>query len=408
MKKKRDLEGNRLHHFELSDKNRAVRWSLVIILLVIAAVALTAGLKSALYTPAGWQTVRVNTTALNCGDEFVLQYELGAGETSATAEKKALEAAYGKIVENAWKLFFNEAGDTDLQGMHTLNLHPNEQITVDAGLYPALEQIVNSGNRALYLAPVYAEYNRVFYSESEAFAREFDPGQNEEQRAYVQLLANYANDPLAIELVLCGENQVVLQVSQEYLSFAKENELRHLVDFGWLRNAFIVDYIASELTKSGFTNGSISSVDGFARNMDQRGNPYSLNLFNRVSEGIDLAAVMDYTAPKSLVTLRNYPMYALEDWRYYSFSDGRIVTAMIDPVDGQSKSSLDNLVSYSPELSAGELALAVMPVYVADTFSEDALNALATQGIYSVWFQGTQVRYNQSDLKVTVNDPYHK
>lgn len=406
MKKKRDLEGNRLHHFELSDKNRTVRWVLVIILLIVAAVALTVGLLGVLQTPAGWQTVTVNSAALNCSADFVLQYEYGAGENSATAESKVLEQLYGKTVEDAWKLFFNEAGSTDLTGIHAVNQNPNEEVEVDRGLYLALEQVVTSGSRALYLAPVYAEYDRVFYSESEGFARDNDPGQNDDQREYVQTLADFARDPQSVQLVLSADNKVMLQVSQEYLTFAEENELKYLVDFGWLRNAFIADYIASALTDNGFTNGYIASEDGFTRNLDQRGNGYSLNLFNRRGDGIDLAAVMEYSSPKSLVFLRNYPMSSLDADRYYSFSDGRIVTMMVDPADGQSKTATDNLVSYSAELGCGQLALSVMPVYVADAFSEEALNALTEKGIYSIWFSGEHLIHNQEDLKVTVNDPY--
>ena len=407
MKKKRDFEGNRLHHFELSDKNRTVRWVLIVILLVIAALALTAGLTSALQTPAGWHTVEGNSVELNCGGDFVLRYEYGAGKDSATAESKALELLYGRTVEDAWNLFFNEAGSSDLAGIFAINQHPNEEITIDGGLYRALEQIVGSGSRALYLAPVYAEYDRVFYSESDGAAREFDPGQNAQQREYVQLLADYANDPQAIQIVLRADNKVMLQVSEEYLAFTEENEVQNLVDFGWLRNAFIADYIASKLTDNGFTNGYIASVDGFTRNLDSRENSYSLNVFNKNGESVELAAVMDYSSPKSLVFLRGYPMYDQEYLRYYVFADGRIVTAMIDPADGQSKAATDNLVAYSEDLGCGQLALSVMPVYVADTLAEEALNALAEQGIYSVWFRGKQLMHSQKDLKIAVNPPYY-
>ncbi len=405
MSKKRDLEGRRLHHFELSDKNRTVRWVLIIVLLVIAAVSLTVGLSSALQTPAGWQTVPVNVSELNCGDAFVLRYEYGAGEASPTAESKALEQLYGKTVVDAWKLFFNEAGASDLTGLYEINRHPNEEIAVDGGLYAALKQVVDSGSRALYMAPVYTEYDRVFYSENETIAKDCDPGQDDDQRAYVQILADFAQDPQAVQLVLRSDNKVMLQVSEEYLTFARENEVRCLVDFGWLRNAFVADYIASALTEKGFTNGYIASVDGFTRNLDRRENKYSLNLFNRIGSDIELAAVMDYTAPQSLVSLRSYPMSDLDSHRYYSFTDGRIVTSMIDPADGQSKTATDNLVSYSDALGCGQLALSVMPVYVADTFSEDALNALTEQGIYSIWFSGKQLMHNQKDPGITIKDP---
>lgn len=404
MKKKRDIEGNRLHRFELSDKNRTVRWVLIAIFLAIAVVAVVVGMLGALQTPAGWQTVEASTTKLNCSDEFVLQYEYGAGDASPSAESKALEQLYGKLAENAWFLFCSEAGSSELHGIYELNQHINEEITVDAGLYKALERFVASGSRALYLAPVYAQYDRVFLSENPIIAEDCDPGQNPEQRDYVKALADFACDAEAIQLVLHGSNRVTLQVSENYLKFIKDNEIELLVDFGWLRNAFVADYIADALIESGFTNGYLASVDGFTRNLDRRNLSFSLNLFNKGDNGIDLAAVMDYTAPRTLVFLRSYPMYDLDARRYYSFEGGRTVTAMIDPADGMSKTAADNLVSYSETLTCAELALKMMPVFVADSFAEDVLTALTEQGIHSVYFSGKQIKYTQSDLKITISD----
>ena len=404
MSKKRDIEGNRLHHFELSDKNRTVRWVLIAILLAVAVVAVIVGMLGALQTPAGWQTVEASSNELNCSEEFVLQYEYGAAGISPSNESKALEQLYGKVAEDARKLFYNEAGASELAGIYALNRSPNQEIAVDKALYTALEQVVASGNRAIYLAPVYAQYDRVFYSENATIAEDCDPGQNEDQRTFVQTLADYARSAEAVQLVL-NDGKVTLQVSEDYLAFAREQEIEFFVDFGWMRNAFVADYIAAKLTEGGFTNGYIASVDGFTRNLDQRKTVFSQNIFDKGDDGIDLVAVMDYTAPQSLVFLRSYPMYDLDARRYYSFAGGRTVTAMIDPADGQSKTAADTLVAYSAELSCGEIALRVMPVYVADTLSEDALNALTEQGIYSVWFDGKQIKYNQEDLMITVKDP---
>ena len=408
MAHKRDFEGNRLHHFELSGANRTVRWVLIILLLAIAAVALTIGLMSALQTPAGWQIVEGNTTGLNCGEEFQLRYEFGAEGKNATAENKQLQQLYGKALEDAWKIFFNEAGKTDLSGIHAINCSSNQIVTVDPGLYKALEQVAQSGSRALFLAPVYAVYDGVFYSGNDADAAEFDPALDDEQRSYVLLLANYANDPEQIDLQLLGENKVCLAVSEEYLAFARAQEIANFIDFGWLRNAFIVDYIADLMMEAGLTNGFIASADGFTRNLDCRDNVYQQNLFNFGQEGIDWAGVMDYSGPKSLVFLRSYPMYDESFHRYYCYEDGRIVTAMIDPADGQSKASLPNLVSYSETASCGQLALAVMPVFVADDFAVEGLNALTSRDIYSIWFQGKQLHFNQPDLSVALEEPYIK
>ena len=142
--------------------------------------------------------------------------------------------------------------------------------------------------------------------------------------------------------------------------------------------------------------------------MDRRGTTYSLNLFNLGEEGIDQAGVMEYSGPKSLVSLCAYPMYDQAFHRYYCYADGRIVTAMIDTADGQSKAALPNLVSCSDSLGCGQLALAVMPIYVADDFVEDGLNGLLSQDIDCLWFQGNQLCSNQPNLTVSLEEPYTK
>lgn len=400
MAKKRDMEGNRLHHFELSDKHRTVRWVLIIILLVVAAVAIVIGLMSALKIPAGWQTVEASSTKMNCSHDFVLHYELGAGGQSASAESKVLELLYGKASETAWLLFYNEAGVSGLNGLYALNQHPNTEIQVDRALYTALAQLQENGTRALYLAPVYAAYDRVFHSADELIAEDNDPTQNGEIREYVAKLASFANDPETIQLELRSDHRVLLRVSEAYLTFARENELTYFLDFGWLRNAFVIDYMAQQLLENGFTNGYFSSVDGFTRNLDQRDTAYTFNLFDKG----EVAAVMEYRGAASIAFLRSYPMYQEDAVRYYTFADGRVVTALIDPADGQSKVAADQLVSYSTKMGCAELALSMLPVYVTEDFSEELLNELTEKSVYSVWFAGELLRYNQQDLPITLQD----
>ena len=79
---------------------------------------------------------------------------------------------------------------------------------------------------------------------------------------------------------------------------------------------------------------------GFTRNLDVSGNSYSFNLFDRQNSDIYLPAVMQYKAPMSIVYLRNYPMSSQDRWHYYSFTNGRIVTACIDPADGKRHESI--------------------------------------------------------------------
>lgn len=395
------MEGQRLHHFELSDKNRTVRWIFIIILLVVGAVALTAGLLHLLRTPAGWQAISPTSSTINGSKEFILQYDLGAGETSATEEGKALRLLYGQLSDQAYRIFYQEAGDTEeTVGIYRLSSSPNRELTVDPHLYQALTQLEENGTRALYLAPVYSAYNEMFYAVDTVVAEANDPTTNEQLRQQVQTLANFANDPQSVQLQLLGDNRVYLQVSEEYGAFLQENEITQLLDFGWLRNAFVIDYLAQQLQKAGYTNGYLFSVDGFTRNLDQRGTGYSFQLM----EGGKGVGELQYPGATSFAFLHSYPMYQEDAGRFYRYADGRTVTTYIDPADGQSKTALEQLVSYSTTAGCAELAMSMLPLYVTEDFDEALVNQLKDKNIYSIWFSGSDLRYNAQGAKLTLAD----
>lgn len=403
MKNRKSSQAPRLERIELSERNKTLRWILIVVLLAVAVVAVIIGLMSALQTEPGWQTVEAASTQMNCSDAFVLNYDYGRTDQSPSMESKALEILYGGLTEEAWQLFANEAGESDLSGLYFLNQHPNEEVSVSEPLYKALVQLEESGSRILYLAPVYAAYERVFYSENETYAAECDPTRDEDTQAYVRQLAAFACDREAIDLKLSESGWVQLFVSEEYLNFAKTHELEYFLDFGWTRNAFIADFLAEGLSDEGFTNGYLSSYDGFTRNLDSSGNTYNLNLFHRRGDMVDLAGVMEYTAPSSLIYLRDYPMYDLDARQYYTFSDGRTVTSMVDPADGMCKSALPELVGYSTTRGCAEMLLSLLPVYVTEEFSPQTVNALAQENVHCIWFEGNSLCYNQEHLPIRLN-----
>ncbi len=393
MKQNRAPAGARLEkRIELSGKNAKLHIVLIALLLVIAAAAFVAGLSALLNTVPGWTEVECASTQRNCSGDFVLNYDFSDMGASATAANKALTNLYSQAAEDAYRIFSpNEAADDNV---YHLNAHINEPVAVSGVLYDALALVERYGNRAVYLAPVYAEYDRVFYSESEDEAAWNDPGQNEQLMPYITQAAAFANDPQMIRVELLGENRVQLTVAEEYLTFARENSIETFLDFGWMKNAFIADYIAGLLAESGYTRGYLASYDGFTRNLDSRGISYSYNLFDRLDSTIYLPAIMDYNTPLSIVYLRNYPMSQQDRWSYYAFTGGRIATIFIDPADGVSKSATDNIVSYSETASCAQILMELMPVFVADEFSADTVNALRQEGIYSIWFEDTRLLYN--------------
>lgn len=387
-----------IQRVEISESNVKLRMILVVVLLAIASVAIIVGLSSALKKEPGWHRINVQTTNMNCGADFVLNYDLSGAGSASTAQYKKLTSLYTAACEDAFRIFSLDVPGVGTANVYDLNHRPNETVTVSPALYQALDMIQRNQNRNLYLGAVYTEYDRIFWAETEVEAASYDPLQNPELLEDIGKLSAFANDPAMIDIRLLGDNQVKLEVSEAYLSFAKDNEIEKLIDFGWMKNAFIADYLAQILIDNGFTDGYLASYDGFTRNLDTRGNSYAFNVFDRSGKDIYLPAVMSYASPASIVFLRDYPLGQSDVRHYYSFPDGHIASLLIDPADGMYKASLDSLISYSADRSCAELLLQMLPVFIADTFSAAQLQQMADFGIHSIWCQEQTLYYTDAQL----------
>ena len=391
-----------VQRIELSESHVKLRMILIVVLLAIATVAIVIGLSSALKTEPGWQEIRVASVKMNCGEDFTLSYDFTNAGSAATAQSKALTTLYSTACEDAFRIFSPDVSGEGTANVYDLNAHPNETLTVDPVLHQALSLIQQYGNRNLYLGAVYAEYNRIFWAENEVEAASYDPVQNPELVGDLAELAAFANDPAMIDIQLLDNHQVKLMVAEEYLSFVKDNEIEKLIDFGWMKNAFIADFLAQVLADNGYTDGYIASFDGFTRNLDQRANTYSINLFDRIGFDIYHSAVMRYEAPASIVSLRDYPLGQSDQRNYYAFPDGHIASFLIDPVDGMCKASVDSLISYSKDQSCAEILLQLVPVFIADTFSNTRLLELTSSGIHSLWCEGQSVYHTDAQIDLTI------
>lgn len=389
---------------ELSEKNIKLRWIAIVVLLSVAVVAILTGLVSALNTEPGWQAVEVSSDQANCGSEFSLMYDFSEAGSAATAQYKQLTSLYSEAAVNAYRIFTPDVLEDSLFNVAYLNAHVNETVTVDETLYRALALVAKYEDRHVFTAPAMVEYNRVFLCENEGEAARYVPANNSETASWLAELAKYVRDPEMISLEVLGGNQVRLKVSDAYLAFAKENEIETFLDFGWMKNAFIADYLADVLTENGYTNGYLSSYDGFTRNLDNRGQTYTMNLFDAQGVEIYMPTRMYYSRPMSIVFLRSYPLDELDRWHYFAFENGEVVTALLDPADCMSKSSTENLVSYSTEYGCAEILLQTAPLFVVESFESDEVNALAESGIYSIWFEGWTQKYNDASIILEANE----
>ena len=381
---------------ELSGKRLGWRLLAVLLLLAFGAASISYAFVN-LMSPGepGWTEIKVENSGLSCANDFVFLYEIGVSGRSASSEQKALTRLYASLTEKAWQLFSNVEGT---EGVRYLNDHPGEVIQVDEALYRAFEAVEASGYRGLYLGPVAEIYDNLFYCQDDVLTVDFDPLLNDALRVFFEQVAGFARDPQAIRVELLGESQVRLNVSEEYLAFAEQEEIRDFIDFQWMRNAFVIDYLADELIAQGYSLGTLSSFDGFARALDSRkGGSYAYVLYDRGEQ----VGTMRYSGVRSIVALRSYPLSSLDRSRYYVRQDGQIRTAYLDLADGLSRAAADDLMAYADGAGCAEILLRIVPVYIAEGLDRAALTELAGDGIQSIVCENGMLLHTDPTLEIT-------
>lgn len=375
-------------HVEVSDKNRNVRLIAAIVLLVIGALALTVGITSLLNKDTGWQEVQISTQERSCSENFLFQYHFSGSGSEATALNKQLEAAYGEACVKAYQLFTPDEAIDGVKNLYYVNHNPNKTIAVDPVLYAAFEKLV--GTPWLYLGPAYAHYSSIIYNSGEAMLTQLDPHVSPDAADYVKKIADFAGDTKAIHLELLGDNQVTLHVSEDYLAFAEAEEIENFIDFGYLTNAVIIDYLAETMIAQGLTDGYLVSADGYTRNLCAEGR-FNFNIFDREENLVYPAGVMEYSGPISIVYLKDYPT-APSDANYRENGD-HFVHLFADPADGICRTSTENLVSYSYETGCVEVALKMLPAFVGDAFT-------VPEGVFSIWCDEQVIYYNDDAVSI--------
>ncbi len=391
-----------IQRVELSEEHIRMRTVGLVILIVIALAAFAIGMVQCSKQEGGWQVISLPSGEGNCSQELSLRYCLGEGELSVKAEHAQVQSVYYDLCTKAYRIFHEGEAFEGVHNLYYLNHNINQTVTVEPVLYDAFEKMLQKGGRTLYLAPLYEEYNSMFGCSYDYELAEYDPLLNEGAADYFRRVCAFLNDDSAVHLELLGDNRVCLTVSAEYQAFANENGIGSYVDFFWTKNAFVVDYIAQGMTDNGMTYGILSSYDGFSRGLDRNsGTEYSYNVLDFAGGQAVVAAALKSGGGRSTVFFRTEPITELDALHYYVMETGEVRHPYIDSADGLGRAAVSGLTGYSDSLGCADVMLALLPVYIEEQLDLQALNALTQEGIYAVYCENTEVRYNQKDATLT-------
>lgn len=387
---------------EVSESHIGIRLAATAVLLLVGVVGLAYAFMLFVTPKADWEEIEVNSAAdTNVAGEFVLRYHLGQ-ERSATTERREIVLNYTEAAVIAYRQFSVDEHFEDMPNLYDINHSLNRELTIEEPLYSALKQILAAGNRNIYLGAAYSIYENIFSVTDDSELYAYDPFVSQEMRDVFENLASFARDPKQIDLELLGDGKVCLHISQEYLDYAKSYGIDTFLDFAWMRNAFIIDFIADTLKEKGFTYGYITSYDGFVRNLDDRNQEeYSYQFYHLIDGKAYPAAEMTYSGTFASVNLRAYPVGEKDFRRFYVTNSGEIRTPYLTLADGLPHTSLEELTvySYDPGDNCAKLLLETMPVYLSDSFSKDSLPDNPYGG--AAWFEGNTLKFTETDLSLS-------
>lgn len=368
---------------EVSDRHVKARLIAAVIFLVISAVSLGYAVSILTGTDKGWQFISASGNGAEYAAQFALAYELGALDKSARSEKREIVQIYSEACLKAGRAF--DAYVVSPGNIRALNDSPNEVVELDSALYDALELLEQYGDRTVYLGPAFRLYENIFSCTEDWQLEDFDPQYNEELGRLFDRIAAYARDADSVRVELLGENRARLYMSEEYLAFLEYEELGGALDFGWMKNAFITDFIADSLVSVGYTRGSISSYDGYTQNMDSSsGTMYSLNIFDYVDGAAMQAARLDYRGPMNFVSYRDFPVNTMDSQRVYVAANGERKNMYLSLEDGLPCAGADSLTVYSDTLGCAEIMLLSLPVFQQEKISDADLAQLTDRGVLAV------------------------
>ena len=352
----------------LDIKNPRLRLFLVIMALAIAAGAFFIAFRQLASVEPGWTYLEADGSAgLNVSADFRLQVELGAGSETPLTERKRLTTVYSAAAREAYTLYTTQEYISGVNNLWYINRHPGEAVQVDPRLYRAMEQSLSAGNW-LYLGPVYEAWDSVWFSQEDREAAAADPRKDAETADFTERAAGYIRSG-DIRLELLEDNSVRLIISDEFRAFGEEYGVTRWLDFGWQKNAFIIDDLADALISSGWTRAVLYSRDGFIRCLDERGT-FTLDISADTGTGVIPVAQAEYSGPAALMMLIPEPK---GDRRYsYRYQDGTLRTAWISPENGLDVQPADGLAVYTEEGGCGQtLCRFLQALTDADTTEAD-------------------------------------
>ena len=365
------------------------------VLLAAAAIITAVILISNKEDNSGWQTIDAPSVSGALKNSFILNYDLSDGSS-----KDKISDIYSEMLKLGYNLY-DAGASTAHGGVATLNKYVGQPTEISDGLYNSLVMMTEKSSRIHYLGPVYEIYKKLFNVTDPTAAPALDPKKNVELAEICNSIAAFASNDAAVKIEILGDHRVQLSVSDEYRELMQNAGLTNYIDFGWMRDAFIVDLIASELKAAGYTNGTISSYSGFTRNLDTDADQdYTFGLYDKYRNNVYLASSVSYKGALTSVTYKTFAMNKIDSQYLYEYKNGDTTHGYINVSNGMPEAACDVMVFHTKNMTCAELALTTYSYYNRPTEDQRAISGLLNRGIGAIYCDGTTIISTSDEVTI--------
>ncbi len=381
-----------VNKIELSESHIKLRVIALIIAVLVVIGSLIFIIVKYTTKDKGWNRIELTDNSIN--EQYYFDYELG---DSPTKEYKEVSNIYETSMTYAYSLFDSYKEYDNVNNVYYINNNPNKEIAIEGLLYNAFKDVKASNSNSIFLGPIVSYYNSLILANDLAY----DPYTNEDIQAEIEEYINMINDKNHFELRLLDNNKIYLYTSTDFQKLVDDIGIG-IINFNYLKNAFILDYLKEKLNNANFMSGYINSYDGYKVSLGSH-IEYSYEIHDEHDKLADLVGTFKNSNKLNVVTFKNTVTSTSDNKLIKILPNGSRRTYYIDENDGLSKESVKYLCGYSTNNKLSDIALNMEKVYISDNFDITKLN---NDNKY-IWINDKVINYTDDKLKIdTLLDGY--
>ena len=284
------------------EKKTKVRLVLFILAFVIAVGSFTVGALSLGHRDSGWYEVDATPEAAavtyDSGVHLLYYAEGKSGEIRQTIS--AAQKLFSESLVRYDKLLDARAEYDDAVSLASVSAADGEPVVVGETLYRVLSDALDKTRQdrgySLFAGALWRTWETLLYLEE---PQPFDPANSEDQAALLTALADMIGRPGSADLILSPEGgyTAALVLSPEYRALAEEYEIdAPALDLGALREAYLIQLVAQDMTEQGMTAGYLYTDSGLTVLLDG-GRDYRLDVYGLEGGAPVRAATLSANGP---------------------------------------------------------------------------------------------------------------